>query len=71
MVFSVPFPVVVAAADLANIRLIVDFKDGRKIERPMNEILKVGVDKGILTVITKDGYVGRYSMLDIAKITIE
>jgi hypothetical protein len=56
---------------LENIRLIVDFKDGRKIERPMSEILKFGVDKGILTIIAKDGSIGRYSILDIAKITVE
>lgn len=56
---------------LAGIRLIVDFKDGRKIELQMNRILKFGVDKGILTIITNDGSIGRYSMLDIAKITIE
>lgn len=58
-------------SELANIRLIVDFKDGRKIERPLNEILKFGVDKGILTIIAKDGSIGRYSMLDVTKITIE
>jgi hypothetical protein len=56
---------------LADIRLIVDFKDGRKIELPMNGILKFGIDKGILTIIAKDGSIGRYSILDIAKITIE
>ncbi len=56
---------------LENIRLIVLFKDGTKIERPMNEILKVSVDKGILTVISKDGTIGRYSILDVAKMTIE
>lgn len=61
----------VEPADLANIRLVVDFKDGRKIERPMSEILRFGVDKGILTIITKNGGIGRYSMLDIAKITVE
>ncbi len=54
-----------------NIRLIVEFKDGTKIERPMSEILKVSVDKGILTVIAKDGTIGRYSILDVAKMTIE
>ena len=64
-------PAPVAPADLANIRLVVEFKDGRKIERPMNEVLRFGVDKGILTIINKDGYIGRYSMLDIAKITVE
>ena len=58
-------------AALENIRLIVLFKDGSKIERPMSEILKFGVDKGILTVISKDGAIGRYSILDVMKITIE
>ena len=64
-------PVPVAPAELANISLIVDFKDGRKIERPMSEILKFGVDKGILTIIAKDGSMGRYSILDIVRITVE
>lgn len=58
-------------SELGNIRLIVDFKDGRKIERPMSEILKFGVDKGILTIIAKDGSIGRYSILDIEKITVQ
>ncbi len=58
-------------SQLENIRLIVEFKDGTKIERPMSEILKVSVDKGILTVIAKDGTIGRYSILDVAKMTIE
>lgn len=64
-------PQPVESAQLENIRLIVEFKDGTKIERPMSEILKVGVDKGILTVIAKDGTIGRYSILDVAKMTIE
>ena len=58
-------------AAMENIRLIIVFKDGAKIERPMSEILKVGVDKGVLTVITKDGTIGRYSILDVEKMTIE
>lgn len=58
-------------SQLENIRLVVDFKDGRKIERPMSEILKFSVDKGILTIIAKDGSIGRYSILDILKITVE
>jgi hypothetical protein len=56
---------------LENIHLIVLFKDGKKIERPMSEVLKVGVDKGVLTIISKNGTIGRYSILDIAKMTIE
>jgi hypothetical protein len=58
-------------SQLENIQLIVIFKGGRKIERPMSEILKFGVDKGILTIIAKDGSIGRYSILDVAKITVE
>ena len=56
---------------LANINLIILFKDGTRIERPMSDVLKVGVDKGILTVISKDGVIGRYSILDVEKMTIE
>jgi hypothetical protein len=29
------------------------------------------VDKGILTVISRDGTIGRYSILDIVKTTIQ
>ncbi|MEP6901770.1 MAG: hypothetical protein ABJA66_08470 [Actinomycetota bacterium] len=61
----------VEPGQLENIRLIVLFKDGTKIERAMSEILKVSVDQGILTVILKDGTIGRYSILDVAKMTIE
>jgi hypothetical protein len=37
----------------------------------MSEILKVGVDKGVLTIISKEGASSRYSILDVAKMTIE
>ncbi len=56
---------------LENVRLIVLFKDGAKVERAMSEILRVGVDKGILTIIFKNGSIARYSILDVAKMTIE
>lgn len=57
---------------LENVRLIVLFKDGTKIERPMSEVLRVNVDnKGMLTIVSKDGSIGRYSILDVAKMTIE
>lgn len=59
------------SAALENIHLVILFKDGSKIERAMSEVLKVGVDKGILTVISKDGAIGRYSILDVEKMTIE
>lgn len=61
----------VTTAVLENINLIILFKDGSKIERPMSEVLKVGVDKGILTVISKDGVIGRYSIFEVEKMTIQ
>ncbi len=56
---------------LENVHLIILFKDGTRIERAMSEVIKVGVDKGTLTVVSKDGSIGRYSILNVAKMTIE
>lgn len=56
---------------MANIRLVILFKDGRTIERPMSEVFKFGMERAILTVISKDGRVGRYPMIEISKVTIE
>ncbi len=56
---------------LESVRLLIVFKDGTKIERPMSEVLRVGVDRGVLTLITKDGKIARYPILDVAKMTIE
>ncbi|HRH43714.1 MAG TPA: hypothetical protein PKY82_18935 [Pyrinomonadaceae bacterium] len=56
---------------LENIKLVVLFKDGATIERPLNEVLRFGVDKGVLTIVSKDGSIGRYSILDITKISVE
>ena len=56
---------------LENVHLIILLKDGTRIERAMNEVVKVSVDKGILTVISNDGTIRRYPILDVAKMTIE
>lgn len=56
---------------LEDIRLIVIFTNGTKIERPISQILRFGVDQGILTIITKEGKIGRYSILDVVKMTVE
>lgn len=56
---------------LENVQLVILFKDGTKIERAMSEVLRVGVDKGVLTLITKDGKIARYPILDVSKMTIE
>lgn len=61
-----------AAPDpLAHINLVILFKDGAKIERPLTEIQRFTVDRGVLTVVAKDGSIGRYSMIDVARVTIE
>ena len=56
---------------LEKVNLVILFKDGTRIERSMSEVLRFTVDKGVLTVIAKDGSIGRYSILDVAKVTIE
>jgi hypothetical protein len=56
---------------LEKVRLVVEFKDGTRLERLMSDVVRFTVDKGILTIINKDGTVGRYSILDVAKLTIE
>ncbi len=56
---------------LANIRLVIQLKDGDMIERRLSEVVKFSVDNGVLTVIAKDGKIVRYSMLLVAKVTIE
>lgn len=56
---------------LASIRLVVVLKDGESIEQPMSEVVRFSVDKGMLTVILKGGKISRYSILDVAKVTIE
>lgn len=58
-------------AELADIKLVILFKDGKKIERQMSEVIRFGVDRGVLTVVARDGDIARYSMLDVEKITIE
>jgi hypothetical protein len=56
---------------LEKINLVIMFKDGTSVERPMSEVLRFTVDKGVLTVISKDGRIGRYSILDVEKVTIQ
>jgi hypothetical protein len=56
---------------LENISLVILFKDGTTIERPMSEVIKFGIDKGVLTVILRDGTISRYSLLDVEKTTIQ
>lgn len=59
------------AKALENIKLVVLFKDGATLESAMTDVLRFGVDKGILTIVKKDGSIGRYSIVEISKISVE
>ena len=59
------------AAALENVRLVVLMKNGDKIDRPMSEVLRFSVDKGMLTIISKRGSISRFSILDVEKVSIE
>ncbi len=56
---------------LGNINLVIVFKDGKTIQRPMSEVFRFSVDKGVLTVVSKNGSIGRYSIFEVSKVTIE
>ena len=56
---------------LANVRLVIVLKNGEVLERPLPEVVRFTVDKGVLVVIGKDGTIRRYPMIDVAKVTIE
>lgn len=56
---------------MASFRLVIQMKDGDTVERPMVEILRFTVDKGVLTVISKSGAIKKYSMLNVSKVTME
>ena len=56
---------------MSGIRLVIRFKNGGVIERPMTEVSKFTVERAVLTVISKDGTVGRYQMIEVSGVTIE
>ncbi len=66
-----PSPKVRPPDPLASINLIILMKDGGSIERPMNEVVRFSVDKGVLTVVTKDGKTTRFSILNVERVTIQ
>lgn len=59
------------ADPMAAFRLVVIFKNGDRLERPMGEILRFSVDSGVLQILSRDGKFSRYSMAEIDRIAIE
>ncbi len=64
-------PAEVKPDPLESISLVIQLKDGNAIQKKMSEVFKFSVDKGVLTVILKDGSISRYQIVNVAKVTIE
>lgn len=56
---------------MANVHLVILLKDGDRIEKVMSEVLRFSYDRGFLTVIAKDGGITRYSMANVASVTVQ
>jgi len=56
---------------MAGINLVIYFKDGSQINRPMTEVLRFSVERAVLTVISKNGTIGRYNMTEVSRVSIE
>ncbi|HMQ04516.1 MAG TPA: hypothetical protein PKD26_11420 [Pyrinomonadaceae bacterium] len=56
---------------MAAITLVIEFKNGRTIEKRMNEVRTFSVNDGFLVVILNDGTASRYSITDVSRVNIE
>ena len=56
---------------MSNVRLVIYFRDGSMIDRPMPEVQRFSVERAVLTVIHKNGTIGRYNMADVLRVSIE
>jgi hypothetical protein len=55
---------------LAKVSLEVEMKDGRRLKYPMNDVLRINVDKTVVTIMLKNGDIERLSLLDIEEMKI-
>lgn len=60
-----------AAEPASGPRLIIETKDGMRIERYMTTVRRVTVERGLLVVITMDGKVERRPMDNVLRMAIE
>ncbi len=68
---AAPPPATTPAEPAINPRLIIETRDGMRVERYMSEVRRVTVEKGLLIVITSDGKVERRPMTNVLRVTIE
>lgn len=60
-----PAPVVTAT------RLVIETKDGSRIERDMNEVRRVSVERNQLVIVSAGGKIERIPMANVARMSIE
>lgn len=56
---------------LAKYNLVIQFKNGNKLDKPMTEVERVTVEGVNLVVILKSGVITTYSLLTVEKFTID
>jgi hypothetical protein len=56
---------------LAGVRLVVTLKDGNVVEKMLTDLVRFSFDKGILTIIAKDGTISRYLMVDVSQVNVQ
>jgi hypothetical protein len=68
---SKPEPLAAKPNPLANVNLVILFKDGTKVERPMTQVARFTVDQTTLTVVSTNGRIAKFSILEVASVTIQ
>ncbi len=56
---------------MANARLIIETRDGMRVERYMNTVRRVTVENGQIVVIARDGKVEKLPMTNVLRMSIE
>jgi outer membrane biosynthesis protein TonB len=64
-------PATLAAEPALNPRLIIETRDGMRVERYMSQVRRVTVERGLLIVVTSDGKVERRPMTNVLRVMIE
>jgi len=56
---------------LPGAHLIIESKDGTKIDRPMSTVRRVVVEGGVIVIVLKTGHIERIPMSSVARMAIE
>jgi hypothetical protein len=59
------------ASQLPGTRLIIEAKDGTRIERPMSTVRRVVIEGPTIVILLKNGKTERIAMVDVARMAIE